>query len=63
MDHRIKWFVYAGTEKIRHTSTMRGLWGYDVECSCGWVTKTGGATKSYIKDQVWFHKLEDSDGE
>lgn len=54
--HRIAWFVYAGREKIRRTSTMRGIWGYDVECSCGWKSHTGGATKGYMDQLVWEHK-------
>lgn len=59
--HRMSWFVYAWAPgqpavKMRHTSTMRGEWGWDVECSCGWSTKTGGATRTYIRDQVWSHK-------
>lgn len=55
--HKVRWFVYAGGEKIPHTATMRGQWGYDVECSCGWATKTGGAVRSYIKTEIWLHKL------
>ena len=54
--HRISWWVYAGRERIRHTATMRGQWGYDATCSCGWDTKTGGATRRYVADEVWFHK-------
>lgn len=54
--HRITWWVYAGPERIRHTSRMRGQWGYDVTCSCGWETHTGGATRTYVADQVWMHK-------
>ena len=56
--HRISWFVYAGREKIRHTAKMRGQWGYDVECTCGWKTHTGGAVRSYIEDLIWLHKFE-----
>ena len=52
----IKWFVYSGNEKIRYTSTMRGTWGYDAECSCGWATKTGGAIKSSVETDVELHK-------
>jgi hypothetical protein len=52
----IKWFVYAGEEKIRYTSTMRGTWGYDAECSCGWATKTGGAIKRSVLADVQMHK-------
>lgn len=55
--HRMSWFVYAGREKIRRTATMRGQWGYDVECTCGWKTTTGGATKGYIDNEVWVHKI------
>lgn len=35
---------------------MRGWWpGYDVECSCGQATKTGGAIRKYVADKVYFH--------
>jgi hypothetical protein len=60
--HRATWFVYAGgygtpTEKIRHTSQMRGSWaGYDVACSCGWESKTGGATKASVEDELFDHR-------
>lgn len=56
--HKISWFVWAGGEKLPHTAKMRGTWGYDVVCECGWESRTGGATHGYIADQVWFHKLE-----
>lgn len=55
----IKWFVYAGEEKIRYNSTMRGTWGYDAQCSCGWETKTGGAIKSCVLEDVKWHKIMD----
>lgn len=45
-EHRISWFK------------MRGQWGYDVECSCGWKTRTGGATRSYVQFEVDLHKWE-----
>ena len=60
--HRCRWFVYTGNpgnprERIPHTAMMRGRWpGYDVECQCGWETKTGGATRTHIRDRVWMHK-------
>jgi hypothetical protein len=61
--HRIRWYVWAWNadgshERFRHAATMRGTWGWDVECSCGWETRTGGATKGYIRNQVWNHKFE-----
>lgn len=54
--HQIKWFVYSGGKKIRRESTMRGRWDYDVTCSCGWETNTGGAILSYMRFEVWYHK-------
>jgi hypothetical protein len=56
-EHKMKWFVYAGDKKIRREATMRGSWGYDVECSCGWTTRTGGATLSAIRHEIWLHKI------
>lgn len=59
-EHRIRWFVYVGEGadrvKIPRQSTMRGLWAYDVECSCGWKTNTGGGTRTYVAREVWYHK-------
>lgn len=55
--HRIMWWVYAGRERIRHTDTMRGRWGWDATCTCGWDTKTGGAVRSYIAREVMWHKV------
>jgi hypothetical protein len=60
--HRITWWVWAGGEKLRHTSQMRGTWGWDASCTCGWQTRTGGAVKAYVANEVWFHKHIDSDG-
>jgi hypothetical protein len=54
---QIKWFVYAGGQKMRHEASMRGQWGYDAQCSCGWETKTGGATYRSVLDDVISHKL------
>lgn len=54
--HKITWWVYAGGERIRRTANMRGTWGYDATCTCGWDSRTGGAVKSYVADQVWLHK-------
>jgi len=57
----IQWFVYAGDEKIRHNATMRGAWGYDVTCSCGWETKTGGGVRSWLRHEVELHKFYSHD--
>jgi hypothetical protein len=56
---KITWFVYAGRERIRHTATMRGRWGYDATCTCGWDSHTGGAVLSYVRQVVWEHKVID----
>jgi hypothetical protein len=58
---KIKLFVYAGEEKIRHTSSMAGEWGWDFECSCGHTSRTGGAIKGYIEGLIRSHKREDHD--
>ena len=63
--HKISWFVYAwdnegNEERLRRTSQMRGTWAYDVECSCGWQSRTGGATERHIKEQIIQHKLWES---
>lgn len=60
--HSIRWFVYVPdangrSAMIPHSSTMRGSWAYDVKCSCGWSTNTGGATRSYLTDEVRWHKI------
>lgn len=62
--HRVRWFVYTGhvtsagvPERIPRTASMRGSWpGYDAVCSCGWETQTGGAVRSYIKQEISWHK-------
>jgi hypothetical protein len=63
--HRARWFVYTGAEdpetgrreRIPHTSSMRGFWpGYDVVCSCGYETKTGGGLRHYVEDLLFDHR-------
>lgn len=56
--HRMTWYVYAEGNRMRRRASMRGTWGYDVECSCGeFTTTTGGATLGYIRGEVWLHKV------
>jgi uncharacterized protein YndB with AHSA1/START domain len=57
-EHRATWFVCAGRERIRHTASMRGSWGYDVTCSCGWDSRTGGAVRSYVAGKLLDHRLD-----
>ena len=54
--HRAAWWVYAGSERIRHNAIMRGAWGYDVTCSCGWDSRTGGAVRRYVREQLDDHR-------
>lgn len=57
--HRATWWVYtAPGQRIRHESTMRGTWGYDVTCSCTWDSRTGGATRGSVADALWGHRYE-----
>ena len=57
-EHRATWWVYAGDELIRHTAAMRGTWGYEVKCSCGWQTRTGCGLRRYCQDQLDGHRAE-----
>ena len=56
--HKIKWFVYAGSERIPYRSAMRGAWGFDAVCECGWDSRTGGATRAFVQGEVDVHKWE-----
>ena len=56
--HRATWFVWAGGQKMRREATMRGTWGYDVTCSCGWESRTGGATRRSVEDMLWDHRYD-----
>jgi hypothetical protein len=54
---QIKWFAI-----LSDGSKMRNLQGFvhnawDVECSCGWKTFTGGAIKASVQRDVENHKL------
>ena len=53
----IKWFVWAGDEKIARNASMRGAWdGWDAVCSCGWTTGNSRTVYSYTLDEVNSHK-------
>lgn len=61
--HTIRWYVWAwnGTgpaERLPHTATMRGTWGWDAECTCGWGSHTGGATRTSVRADVASHKWD-----
>lgn len=54
---QIKWFwVTSDGTKIRNNKGfIHNAW--DVTCSCGWETRTGGAIKASVMRDVMFHKI------
>lgn len=60
--HFIRWFARfpdrPDVDWMPRTSSMRGAWGWDVRCSCGWETRTGGAVERAIRREVRRHKRE-----
>ena len=63
-EHRATWWVYpepGNTDpatRIRHTATMRGRWGYDVTCSCGWDSRTGGGLRRAVARDLEWHRFQ-----
>lgn len=56
--HRATWYVWSGGQKMRRQASMRGTWGHDVACSCGWESRTGGATRGSVESDLWDHRYE-----
>jgi hypothetical protein len=60
--HVIRWYLWQpapgrAAVKVRHTGPARNVTGgWDAECSCGWQSATGGATRHHIQREVWRHK-------
>jgi hypothetical protein len=54
----IQWFavLHDGTKLRNNKGFIHNAW--DVTCSCGWESKTGGAIKSYVKDLAENHKWD-----
>jgi hypothetical protein len=59
--HKMKWFARWGGEWIARSAGMQGK-EWDVKCSCGWQTNTGGAIESNIRWAVKMHKWEVENG-
>lgn len=57
----IKWFYYVNGQKYRMTKGMLDIKAWDVECSCGWKSSTGGGVKSWLDELVFEHKYVDHD--
>jgi hypothetical protein len=53
---QIKWFavLHDGSKMRNSQGFVHNAW--DVECSCGWKTSTGGAIKASVLRDVWAHK-------
>lgn len=60
--HKIRWFVVLDGKRLPRQASMRGGWGYDATCSCGWDSRTGGGTKRYITEKVADHKWAVANG-
>ncbi len=60
--HRIRWYVVLPSGRLPHTAQMRGTWAYDVVCSCGWDSHTGGGTLTYLRSLVTEHKWDAENG-
>lgn len=60
--HRVRWFAYSGPygekEPLRSGQKLIGI-GYDVTCSCGWESKTGGAIKASVQRDLLAHRLDE----
>jgi len=60
-EHRIRWYVVVDRTPetpdglLPRTRGMRGLWGYEVKCSCGQESHTGGGTMRWLREKVWEH--------
>lgn len=55
----IQWFavLHDGSKVRNNKGFIHNAW--DVTCSCGWESSTGGATYGYITYEVSFHKYRD----
>ncbi len=62
VQHKMSWYVHAGGEVVPRQATMRGTWGYEAKCSCGWETHTGGGTPGAIKRMIADHRFDVAHG-
>ena len=53
---KIQWFavMHDGSKMRNNQGFVHNAW--DVTCSCGWATKTGGAIRSSVLLEVQNHK-------
>ena len=52
----IKWFavLHDGSQVRNNKGFIHNAW--DVTCSCGWESRTGGGIKAWVKREVEDHK-------
>lgn len=63
MEHSIRWFAVSTDAtgariRIPRNRHMRGTWGWDAVCTCGWDSRTGGALEREVRRQVADHKAD-----
>ena len=53
---QIQWFavLHDGSKMRNNRGFAHNAW--EVKCSCGWETKTGGGIKSWVKELADDHK-------
>lgn len=56
---RFRWFAVYDGQRYRRQASMRGTWGWDVVCTCGWDSRTGGATRTSVLRDIDDHLLHD----
>lgn len=67
-EHRIRWYARVGPcveapdGWLPRRAKFRGMWGWDVRCSCGLETRTGGGTTRSIRDLIWAHRWDVENG-
>lgn len=62
--HKVRWFArFPGTDedwtpRSAGMSMAASQFGWDVRCSCGWETHSGGGVPSYIRQLIWEHRWD-----
>ena len=56
---QIQWFVVVDGQKYPKKTGMVGYKAFEVKCSCGWESNTGGGVFSWVKSEADDHKLID----
>ena len=57
----IKWFYVVNDQKYRYVKGLIGVTAWEVSCSCGWESHTGGGVRSWLDQLVFEHKFYDHD--